>query len=125
MPSKSNPHNANGHRRRQLVARVKARDTHCALCRQPLDFTAPNLHPRQVVVDEDLPRVRGGDPLDPSNCACMCRACNSWKSTMTLAEAHALIAAGIPIGTPITRAQRRALNTPSIGEWETGAKRWT
>ena len=125
MPSKHNAHNANGHRRRQLVARVKARDTHCALCHEPLNPTAPNLDPRQTVVDEDIPRSRGGNPLDPANTNGMHRACNRWKSTMTLAEAHAAIAAGARISQPITRAQRRALLTPTVGQWEAGAGRWT
>jgi hypothetical protein len=32
-------HNANGHRRRELVKRVKAEERTCALCDQPVDKT--------------------------------------------------------------------------------------
>jgi 5-methylcytosine-specific restriction endonuclease McrA len=81
--------NANGHRRRQVVARVKAEETHCALCGQWIDQTLHYLDPRAAVVDEDVPRSRGGSQYDRSNCHLMCRECNRWKSTMTLAEARA------------------------------------
>lgn len=105
MPTHS--HNANGHRRRQLRARVLAEETHCALCGERVDKTLSMTpgkhggrcaggpctgcipHPRRAEVDEDLPRVRGGSPYDRSNCRLMHRECNRWKSTMTLAEAHA------------------------------------
>lgn len=39
-------------------------------------------------VDEDIPRARGGSPYDRDNCRLMHRACNAWKSTMTLTEAR-------------------------------------
>lgn len=64
-----NPHNRNGHRRRQLVARIKATSTHCALCGQPLNPDAPHQDPTETVIDEDIPRSRGGDPLDPDKLA--------------------------------------------------------
>ncbi len=81
--------NANGHRRRQVVARVKAEETRCALCGEYVDQTLHHLDPRAAVIDEDIPRARGGSPYDRSNCHLMHRACNSWKGTMTLAEARA------------------------------------
>lgn len=90
----SPPHNGNGHRRRQLVKRVKAEETHCALCGEPVDPTLHYLDPRSGVVDEDLPRARGGSPYERSNCHLMHRECNRWKSTMTLAEARAKLAGG-------------------------------
>ena len=40
-------------------------------------------------VDEDIPRARGGSPYERDNTHLMHRACNRWKGTMTLAEAHA------------------------------------
>ena len=98
----------NGHRRRELRARVLAEETHCALCGGPVDQTltvVPGMHgprcpgptscagcaphPRRAEVDEDVPRSRGGSPLARDNCRLMHRACNRWKSTMTLAEARA------------------------------------
>jgi 5-methylcytosine-specific restriction endonuclease McrA len=106
-------HNANGHRRRQLVKRVKAEETHCALCGGRLDKTLtmlwgqhsarctdPNCkgcipHPQRVEVDEDIPRSRGGSPYERTNCHAMHRDCNRWKGDMTLAEARAKRAARV------------------------------
>lgn len=82
-------HNANGHRRRQLVARVKAEETHCALCGEHVNPNLNHLDPRAGVVDEDIPRSRGGSPYERTNCHLMHRECNGWKGTMTLAEAKA------------------------------------
>ena len=118
--------NANGHRRRQLIARVKARDTHCAICGGLLVPDAPHLDPRSTVIDEDIPRARGGSPLDPSNCNATHRACNQWKSTLTLAEAHKLLQLGATVGQKLTRQQRRQLlrqGKPTT-KWQPAATRW-
>jgi 5-methylcytosine-specific restriction endonuclease McrA len=100
-------HNANGHRRRELVKRVKAEETHCALCGEWVDkalTTTPGghgpkcpggvcpgciPHPRRGEVDEDIPRSRGGSPYNRPNCHLMHRECNQFKSDLTLAEAKA------------------------------------
>lgn len=116
------PANANGHRRRQLRARVLAEEDHCALCGEPVDKTltfklgehGPRCasrdckgcipHPRRAEVDEDLPRVRGGSALERSNTRLMHRECNRWKGTMTLAEALAK-RSGVqakPLARPVT-----------------------
>ena len=102
-------HNANGHRRRELVKRVLAEDTHCALCDKPLDkslgmmpgqhgpkCSSPTCkgcvpHPLRVEVDEDLPRSRGGSPYYRANTSGMHRRCNAFKSNRTLAEARAML----------------------------------
>jgi len=81
--------NANGHRRRQLVKRVKAEEAHCALCGEWVDPDLHYLDPRAGVVDEDIPRSRGGSQYERSNCHLMHRDCNRWKWDMTLAEARA------------------------------------
>jgi 5-methylcytosine-specific restriction endonuclease McrA len=99
-------HNANGHRRRELVKRVKAEERTCALCDQPVDKTltmtpgghgpkcqgAPCTgclpHPMRGEVDEDIPRSRGGSPYERSNCHLMHRQCNQYKSALTLTEAR-------------------------------------
>ena len=99
-------HNANGHRRRELAARVKAEEHTCALCGEPVDKTltmTPDAHgpkcpgppctgciphPMRGEVDEDLPRSRGGSPYDRHNCHLMHRKCNQYKSKMTLEEAR-------------------------------------
>lgn len=120
-PAHGNSHNANGHRRRQLTTRIKATATHCALCDQPLQ---PNLkwpHDYSTVIDENLPRSRGGSPLDPENTSAMHNICNRFKSTMTLAEAKALLARGADIRKPLKKTQRKALANPNIGTWATDA----
>lgn len=97
--------NANGHRRRELMRRVWAEESTCALCGEWVD---PSLkitpgahgkkcpggacpgcipHPRRGEVDEDIPRSRGGSPYERKNCHLMHRACNQAKGTRTLAEA--------------------------------------
>lgn len=99
-------HNANGHRRRQLVKRVKAEESDCALCDQAVDKTLLFLagehgkrcpkadctgcmpDPMRGEVDEDVPRARGGSPYERSNCHLMHRKCNEFKSNLTLAEAR-------------------------------------
>lgn len=101
------PSNGNGHRRRQLRARVLAEETHCALCDQPVNKAigmTPGAHgkrcprgtcpgcipdPMRAEVDEDVPRSRGGSPYERDNCRLMHRACNNWKGRMTLTEARA------------------------------------
>jgi 5-methylcytosine-specific restriction endonuclease McrA len=100
-------HNANGHRRRGLVKRVKAEESDCALCDQPVDKTLLFItgehgkrcpsgdctgcmpDPMRGEVDEDIPRARGGSPYERSNCHLMHRKCNQYKGDMTLSEARA------------------------------------
>lgn len=97
----ANPRRANGHRRDQLVRRVKAEEHHCALCDKPVDQTLHYLDPWAPVVDEDIPVARGGSPYQRSNCHLMHRRCNSWKGTRTIAEARARLA-GQAMATPKT-----------------------
>lgn len=105
-------HNANGHRRREMTKRVKAEETHCALCGKPVDKTltftpgehGPKCsrtdckgcipHPMRGEVDEDLPRSRGGSPYDRRNTSLLHRVCNAAKGTMTLSEARAKLYGG-------------------------------
>ena len=116
--------NANGHRRRQLARRIKANATHCTLCQGPLNPDAVWPADDYTVIDEDIPRSKGGSPLDPDNCTAMHNACNRFKSTMTLAEARELLAAGATTARPLSRAQRRTILTPSLGQWEPTASNW-
>lgn len=108
------PANRNGHRRRQLRARIKATATHCALCGQPLNHDAQWPAPDCTVIDEDLPRARGGDPLSRANTNAMHNACNRFKSTMTLTEAKTALKTG-------SRPAKR-INTKHIGEWNQNSK---
>ena len=116
-----NPHNRNGHRRRQLVARIKATSTHCALCGQPLNPNAPHQDPAETVIDEDIPRSRGGDPLDPANTNAMHRWCNSWKSTMTLTEAKTLLKLGHSLAQQPTKQSKQQAFAQPVGQWEPNA----
>lgn len=83
------PRTTNGHRWRQLKKRVRDEETHCALCGEWVDQTTPTPQPGAPEVDHDIPIHRGGDEYDRNNCRLMHRACNRWKSTMTLDEARA------------------------------------
>ncbi len=70
--------------RSRLKEQVRARRLPCALCGYGIDQalvrTGRNPHPLSSVVDEWLPRSRGGDPHDPVNCVEMHRVCNGIKS---------------------------------------------
>ena len=79
--ARPNPRVSNGHRRRELRARVLAAYDQCGICGQPVDKTlgmAPGQHgprcrrpdcsgciphPMRPEVDEILPVSKGGDPL--------------------------------------------------------------
>lgn len=111
-------HNANGHRRRQLRARVLAEETHCILGGELIDKTLSYLpgahgprckggecagcvpHPKRAEVDEDLPRSRGGSPYERANCHLICREHNRFKGAMTLDEARAKLNGNSPRDTP-------------------------
>ena len=118
MARHDNPHNRNGHRRRQLAARIKATATHCALCNQPLNPGATWPDPTCTVIDEDMPRVKGGNPLDPGNTNALHNRCNNWKGAMTLAEARALLQTGVQVGQNLSRSQRRKALNQNAGAWE-------
>jgi hypothetical protein len=81
-----NPRYANGHRRRQLRARVLARDSRCWLCGKTVDKSLGRLHPLAPEVHEILPVSRGGDPLSLENTTLCHRACNNWIGNRTPAE---------------------------------------
>lgn len=114
----------NGHRRRQLTKRIKATTTHCALCNQPLNPTAKYPAPDATVIDEDIPRAHGGNPLDPTNTNALHNRCNRWKSTMTLNQARQLLAAGATTNQPVTKQQQKHFFNKHIGTWEAEARNW-
>ena len=70
---------ANSHRRRQVVKRVLAEESHCALCGQPVDKSIPTPEPLSPEVDEILPVARGGSPYNRDNCQLTHRVCNRHK----------------------------------------------
>ncbi len=69
MPSpKSNPRQANGHRRRKVRAQVLREEHDCWLCGNPVDKSLPAGHPYAPEIDEVVPVSLGGSPFDRSNC---------------------------------------------------------
>ena len=103
----ANPRKTNGHRRRQVRARVLAEETHCHICGQLVDKTLGKIpgqhtancrdpdctgcvwHPKSPVVDEVIPVSRGGSPYERSNCRLAHRDCNRDKWDLTPAEHRA------------------------------------
>lgn len=59
---------ANGHRRRQLRARVLREEDNCWLCGEPVNKELLTPHPGSPEVDEVVPVSLGGDPLARDNC---------------------------------------------------------
>ena len=87
MPAQpGQPLNPRGGRpRTRLVNLVHERDTHCHLCHLPLikGLRGTN-HPLAPTVDELVPIVKGGAPLDPDNCRAACRCCNTSRGPKKL-----------------------------------------
>lgn len=70
---------ANGHRRRQLRARLAALGLPCAICGDPIDYSLPAGDPGSFEVDEALPCSLGGSELDWDNVQPAHRLCNRLK----------------------------------------------
>lgn len=82
MP-KDNRSRANGWRRDQITARVKAAYDVCWLCGEPVDKTLPAGLPGSAEVDEKIPVSRGGSPYDYNNGFLAHRWCNRIRSNHT------------------------------------------
>lgn len=78
-----NPRYANGHRRRQMRARIKAANPNCYICGQPIDYTLKPPNPWSYVVDETIPLARGGT-LTYHNSGAAHRWCNQVKGTHSI-----------------------------------------
>lgn len=81
--AKPNPRKANGHRRRQVTARVYREEDACAICGKPVDKTLPYIdpttgkpHPWAKTVDEIVPVSFGGSAIDRRNTRLAHRDCN-------------------------------------------------
>lgn len=83
---KRNKTGRGSYRKRQRIKRALAAvERECWLCLEPLDFTiSDNRDPRFVVVDEELPVSKGGDPLDIDGCHLVHRQCNARKGARIL-----------------------------------------
>ena len=85
----------NGARRRQIVARHRARvraGEPCAICGRPIDLSIQYPQPWSFVVDEIVPVAHGGSPLLWSNTEPAHRWCNGIKSTRSLQWAREEVA---------------------------------
>jgi hypothetical protein len=82
MPPGYGPNQLKGRPRRRVCEQVRARHAPCAMCGYPINQALPR-HPRphklSSVVDEWIPRVLGGDPLDPANLVELHHLCNAIK----------------------------------------------
>lgn len=76
-----NPRSKNGHRRRELLKRVRQIGDACWICGMPIDPNLPAGHPLSIEVDELVPVSHGGSPIDFSNTAATHRCCNNWRGT--------------------------------------------
>ena len=89
----TNPRYANGHARRTLRARLKARGDVCGICGKPIDYSLGMIvdpktgkkrpHPMSFVVDEVIPVSKGGSPIDIGNCRAAHWICNARRGNGT------------------------------------------
>ena len=86
--AKPNPRNANGHRRRQVRARVLAEEDTCWLCGLPVDKTLKTPDPGSPEIDEVLPISLGGSPIKRSNTRLAHRLCNVRRGNGTKVKAE-------------------------------------
>lgn len=92
MSARRNRRVSNGHRRRQIRARILAAYDTCAICGKPVDKTLKTPHPMSAEVDELIPISHGGDPYSFTNCRLTHRRCNRLKSDKTDEHARTLLA---------------------------------
>ncbi len=85
-----NPRTRNGHRRRKLLARLKAINAPCWICQLPIDATLPAGHPYAMECDELVPVSKGGSATDFSNTASAHRCCNNWRRNRGIAFVEAM-----------------------------------
>jgi hypothetical protein len=71
-----NPRVSNGHRRRELRARILREENICYLCGGEVDTKLGPGLPSSPEVHEVIPISKGGDPLDRNGCALTHRLCN-------------------------------------------------
>ena len=74
------------YRKRQRIKKALAAvESVCWLCLEPLDFSVTDRSdPRFVVIDEELPVSKGGDPQQIANCHLVHRQCNARKGSRVL-----------------------------------------
>lgn len=80
----ANPRSSNGHRRRKVLARLRALDDPCWICGLPIDASLPAGHPMAMEADELIPVSKGGSATDLTNIARAHRCCNNWRRTKSV-----------------------------------------
>lgn len=98
---------------RQIRRRLRARGDDCAICHQPIDYTAAQYEPQAFEVDHIIPISRGGIK-SVENARATHRHCNRQRSNTIDADA---IAAGAqpetqPQPKPHTKAATQANTCP-------------
>ena len=116
------PDGGNGHRRRRLVARVKAQGLPCALCGQPIDYSLDWRDPMAFVLDERLPRALGGSGIDPANVQPAHRCCNERKGKMLapVFAAPGVLVEDVARGARETSAVRSRAECKPSRDWGAG-----
>ena len=72
-------------RRARIKRALAATERVCWLCLEPLDFTVEDWRdPAYVVLDEEVPVSKGGDPLDGGNVHLVHNRCNGRKGSRIL-----------------------------------------
>lgn len=72
-------------KRARIKRQLAAVERECWLCLEPLDFSVTDHRdPEYVVIDEELPVSKGGDPLDVRNCHLAHARCNGRKGSKVL-----------------------------------------
>lgn len=89
--------------RQRVFDREKGR---CQRCRRAVSFDVSAWKDERAQVNENPPRSRGGDPLDPKACELTCRRCHFGGPS----GAHAPTAARMK---QVVRASGRAVSRPS------------
>lgn len=87
----TNPRYANGYRRRQAVARLRAERRGCWICRafgrpDAIDYDLPAGDPMSFEADDLVPVSKGGDPTSYHNLDAAHRQCNNWRKAKTVAQ---------------------------------------
>jgi 5-methylcytosine-specific restriction endonuclease McrA len=93
----ANKRYANGHRRREIRARVLAEEHDCALCGLPVDKTLKTPHPMSAEVDEITPISLGGSAVERGNVQLAHRLCNQRKGNGTRAARPVIVVIASPI----------------------------
>lgn len=102
----NNPRRTNGHRRNQVIRRLRSEGRPCWICvlagkSGTIDYSLRYPHPYSFVVDELVPVSKywlGGYPtpeaaaLDYKNLAAAHKVCNEWRGNKTVDEVKRCIA---------------------------------